>query len=80
MSFLLKLLSFNNGNPLLTVFFLFQISTNKSKRLPLETKNTHKKKNENRRLGFIKSLHMQQCSEIAPALHAAVFHHENTPI
>ena len=32
----------------------------KSKRLPLETKNTQK--NENRRLGFIKSLHIQHFS------------------
>ena len=31
----------------------------KSRRLPLETKNTQK--NENRRLGFIKSLHIQWC-------------------
>ena len=32
----------------------------KSKRLPLETKNT--KYSGNRRLDFIKSLHMQQCN------------------
>ena len=31
------------------------------KRLPLETKITQKKKKKNWRLGFIKSLHIQQC-------------------
>ena len=36
------------------------VSTIKSKSLPLKTKN--KQKDENRRLGFIKSLHMQQSS------------------
>ena len=36
-------------------YFLF-----KTKRLPLDTKNTQK--NESRRFGFIKSLFLQQCS------------------
>ena len=35
----------------------------KSKRLPSETKNTQK--TENQRLGFIKALHIEQCSSRA---------------